>query len=952
MSHDDKAKSVMQVPDRASLGWRLSPMLLAPIAFGFAGNGAMAQCLPDPPTSGATVTCSGNPNNFQASNLDALTVDVVSGTNINGPFTATGIDVLDVTNRGNVNGPTNFANDGQLTFLHFGVLNNGLSISNSDTVFVRNAPGGQINNSFTISNSGRVTFINQSVLNSGIHITGQGTHLIDNQAGALIDRELSVTGPSTNTIINSGTINSGISLSGTVSNVITNRSGATINQDVVSNGNAQDTVGNLGLVNNSILLNEGNDVVINRVGAGANPGLGTINGVVNKGAGEDRFLMLGGRINNQVLQGPGSDRATISGGTISQFVRAEAGTDVLLWTGGLINGGTDMGTEDDHATFRNLTPTHLAPGVRIDGGLGVDRLTWDNTKGAVVGRYVNWELFELTDRSQLTFSSTLTLGDSGTGTGTLAIDRTSTVFAGNGDHRIVPFTSGQRATVNNAGAIDLTNGPVEATDSLTIVGNYVGQGGRLRLNTYLGGSNSPSDKLVISGAGASARGSTSISIRNVGGPGALTLGDGILVVEAANGARTRNRAFGLSGIVAAGPYEYLLYRGGYSAGSGNNFYLRNALRPSPNPGPRPGPAPDPDPAPGPQPQPPIPDPDPPGPGPGPTPPFPIPPSPFPSPGPQPGTFFRPEAIVYSAMPGAARLVGLETLGTFHERRGDQDLLVGPGAFPAMWGRAFGARTELRRSGPLAPEFEGHIVGFQAGLDLFGWERNGHRDRIGLFVGHASADADLRGFAIGQLRARSGSIPLDATSLGLSWTHIGPQGWYVDAIVMQSWLDGDPRSLRGIGISSDGNGTLASLEAGYPIPLGSGLSLEPQAQLIWQRVDFGTASDLFSTVAFDPDDAWTGRIGARLKGSFVLGSATVEPYLKANLWHTFEGTDATRFASVSLPTQFEATSFEIGGGVAAAVNEQISLYAAASYETNLGGSHRETIKGNLGLQVTW
>ena len=41
------------------------------------------------------------------------------------------------------------------------------------------------------------------------------------------------------------------------------------------------------------------------------------------------------------------------------------------------------------------------------------------------------------------------------------------------------------------------------------------------------------------------------------------------------------------------------------------------------------------------------------------------------------------------LPGAARLVGLETLGTFHERRGDQDLLVGPGAFPAMWGRAFG-----------------------------------------------------------------------------------------------------------------------------------------------------------------------------------------------------------------------------------------------------------------------
>ena len=101
---------------------------------------------------------------------------------------------------------------------------------------------------------------------------GNGSNLIDNQAGAQIDRALSITGDASNTIVNSGTINSGISLSGNVSNAITNRPGATINQDIISLGSAQDTVENLGLVNNSILLNDGNDVVINRVGAGANPG--------------------------------------------------------------------------------------------------------------------------------------------------------------------------------------------------------------------------------------------------------------------------------------------------------------------------------------------------------------------------------------------------------------------------------------------------------------------------------------------------------------------------------------------------------------------------------------------------------------------------------------------------------------------------------------------------------
>ena len=188
----------------------------------------------------------------------------------------------------------------------------------------------------------------------------------------------------------------------------------------------------------------------------------------------------------------------------------------------------------------------------------------------------------------------------------------------------------------------------------------------------------------------------------------MTLGDGILVIEAMNGGTTQNGAFGLSGIVAAGPYEYLLYRGGYSAGTQNNFYLRNALGPNPNPDP------DPDPDPGPEPQPPIPDPQPPVPG--PVPPAPVPPAPVP-PGPAPIPFYRPEAVVYAGLPGLARFIGLEILGTFHERQGEQSLLTKNGGFPIAWGRAFGSKTEFRRGGPLAPEFDGHLFGFQAGMDL-------------------------------------------------------------------------------------------------------------------------------------------------------------------------------------------------------------------------------------------
>ena len=147
--------------------------------------------------------------------------------------------------------------------------------------------------------------------------------------------------------------------------------------------------------------------------------------------------------------------------------------------------------------------------------------------------------------------------------------------------------------------------------TLTVT-NYVGRGGSVALNTYLGADGSPSDRLVIDGGSASGR--SGLRITNTTGPGELTTGDGIRVVQAINGGTTAPAAFGLSGPVAAGPYEYLLFRGGVTPGNDDDWFLRNVAGPIP-PEP-PGPTP-PDPTP-----------------PGPVPPDPIPPSPVP-PGPSP-----------------------------------------------------------------------------------------------------------------------------------------------------------------------------------------------------------------------------------------------------------------------------------------------------------------------------
>jgi autotransporter family porin len=70
-----------------------------------------------------------------------------------------------------------------------------------------------------------------------------------------------------------------------------------------------------------------------------------------------------------------------------------------------------------------------------------------------------------------------------------------------------------------------------------------------------------------------------MAIRNAGGAGALTVGDGILVVQVLDPTRSAAGAFALGQPVTAGAFDYFLFRGGLSAGSQGNWYLRNTIVP-------------------------------------------------------------------------------------------------------------------------------------------------------------------------------------------------------------------------------------------------------------------------------------------------------------------------------------------------------------------------------------
>jgi len=724
---------------------------------------------------------------------------------------------------------------------------------------------------------------------------------------------------------------------------------------------------------------------------------GTVDGNVVTGFDTDTIIISGtAYIGGNISVSGGNDSVTITDGTVRGQVLLSTGNDTFNWNGGgIVYGAIDAGPDDDVATLSNLSQANMGGVPLFEGGSGNDRLSLNNVKTTGVSRFQNWEAISLGSSTELTFDGDLVLGDSATGTGTLTVDGTSTVYAGSGAHAVRPFNAAALVDVINAGRIDLTG--VGAGDVFTVRGNYRGDGGGLYLRTVLAADDSSSDRLVIDGG--SATGTTGIGILNAGGGGAATLADGILVVQALNGATTAAGAFSLFAPVSAGAYEYFLFKGGVSAGTGENWYLRSTLVAGPVPAPNgtgvnaepPPPTPIAPPPPPIAPAPPPPpegavDPDltageaaPPPPPPEPAPVAPptdaaVPDVPMagsslpgagatpPSPGARPAQgdvvpLYRLETAAYAVVPPLLRETSLASLGTFHERQGEQRLLYSNGALRTAWGRLVGQSSEIHWKGDAQPGFDGDVMGVQAGLDLWAAAADNHRNQVGVFVGRTRAQGRTTGLALGWENVQVGQNRVDDKHVGLYWTLTGSGGGYIDAVAMQSRYDGRTRSARGLGIDVKGDGTTLSLEAGKPVlQLGqSSWWLEPQVQVIWQRSSLDDQRDAVSTVRFDNDNAWTGRAGLRLAGDYQLADNGWQPYFKVNYWHGRSGEDRIQFDSDTIINAQRSRALEAGVGVVARFNRSISAYAVADYTRELGGDRNEKrriIEGNIGLRADW
>lgn len=363
------------------------------------------------------------------------------------------------------------------------------------------------------------------------------------------------------------------------------------------------------------------------------------------------------------------------------------------------------------------------------------------------------------------------------------------VFSPNSDHIVnagaTLSLNGFSQTIkslNSSGLVITGRSNSSAGTTLTVNGDFIGNGGTLLMNTVLGEDDSVSDKLYVKG---NVDGNSFISIQNAGGSGAATI-NGIEIVHV-DGISGGN--FAKQGRIVAGAYDYDIVK------KGSNWYLSSKYI---------------DPT-----------------------------TPFENPI---GVDqVRPEASSYLANNYAANSMFITRL---HDRLGEPQFtrsLSSDGSHSSMWIRNIGGHTRFKdSSGQIGTQSNRYVL--QLGGDLIDWSSNGQdRWQFGVMAGYGNSQSN----SSSTLTGNSSHSKVEGYSAGVYSTWYANQtsneGAYLDTWMLYNWFD---NTVSGKNLSDENyksNGITASIESGYSFMLGksdNGRSqywLQPKAQIIYLGV---------------------------------------------------------------------------------------------------------------------
>jgi outer membrane autotransporter protein len=322
--------------------------------------------------------------------------------------------------------------------------------------------------------------------------------------------------------------------------------------------------------------------------------------------------------------------------------------------------------------------------------------------------------------------------------------------------------------------------------------------------------------------------------------------------------------------------------------------------------------------------------------------------------------YRAEVPMISALSSQTRQGDLAMLGNLHRRVGDDDVtrMAAEAATPSqldrrVWGRAIYTDLNIHQQGTVLPGSDGSLSGLQAGIDLWSdptW-------RAGLYVGYLQGGADVSGIARGVV-GRVGHNTLQSRYLGGYATWTDTNGRYTDIVLQGGSYRYDVHPDLNPEVSGKGSSLTASLEAGQPFALAEGWTIEPQAQLAYQKSRFDDLRLSGAWVQQEPDAGWIARLGVRIKGDAMTSAGRLQPYGRLNLYYAGSGTDVARFISPAVVTGISSstgyTSAEIAAGMTLGLNPSTSLYGEVGRVFDVSGDARvrSSVQGSVGIRVRW
>lgn len=600
------------------------------------------------------------------------------------------------------------------------------------------------------------------------------------------------------------------------------------------------------------------------------------------------------------------------------------GRTSINMNGGSLSGGITLwGGEGGQPAFS----LHAQNGTRLDGDVNAYGFERDQDTLITLASGATWQgTIRNNEPDSPAPRIVLTLADSNT-KWTLT-DSTSL-------SSIISYANYNSATqrIENAPSIDF--GSFTGTYK-TLTVNQIGLNADLYFNTYLGDSNSPSDKLVIDGGWAyktAAWSQSRVFIRNTGGLGAQTTGNGILLIEAINGGGTEADGFYLGQPVIAGAYDYSLVR------NGQNWYLSSAYTTNPPP-------PGPDPEPGPS---------------------------------QPPQNFRAESSLYAAAPAQA-LAGMAQALTLPAASPVAPLAVQVASAdnatamqalaereravqdPPVWVRAVGNHSRNRNQGQGSngahwAQFQNDSAMLQAGWRLSQSVRGDSASTVSLIAAMGQVHGDVTHTDAAGQQQQAGSNQLDVLSLGAALSRRFDARHYLEGAAMLSHLRAKTASDRGLGFKSRGIGLAASLEGGMRLPLSSGWGWQPHALLRVMQAELDDSSDTAGVVRFGTARSLQAGVGASLH---TQGERATQFRLGAQLLHEFSGQPQTVLADAagnhgqSFYSSTRGSSVQLSAELEHSLGRNSKLFASLAHRQGLNSDNRESrdSTATLGASFRW